>query len=106
MREALKFEVSLQSLILTGLIVLLVMQLTGLTCLNDFKFGSVPPTSLVSDREDIEPNADRCPCHLYFQSVPFWGLSHWSVLSNVNPPGPASYSPTFVEPLLHPPPGL
>ena len=101
-----------ERLLVTGLILLLAFQLTGLSCINDSQSPSSP--SLVShisfqDQSLGGPNdipdkhADGCPCHLVFQSFLFSTLQPVSLVTSRETPSPAIYTNTFVESLFHPP---
>jgi len=105
-------SISSERLLVTGLILLLAFQLTGLSCINDSQSRSSP--SLVNhissqDRALGGPNdiphkdADGCPCHLVFQSFQFPTLQPVSLVTSRETPSPAIYTNTFVESLFHPP---
>lgn len=94
------------TLLLIGLVLLLGVQLTGLTCLGEWQ-GAIhsAQAEIVSDSPSPEGNVlnHGCPCHFVFQSV-FLPLPE--ILS---PPtdkvssSPMLYVPTFVVFLFHPP---
>lgn len=60
------------NLLLIGLILLLGVQLTGLTCLGEWQVGSATAfveTTDLSPSPDGAVTDDGCPCHILFQSV-------------------------------------
>lgn len=94
------------NLLLVGLVLLLGVQLTGLTCLSEWQvINYSAQAELVSDSPSPEGNVldHGCPCHFVFQSV---FLPVPEILSprtdNVNS-SPTLYVPTFVVFLFHPP---
>jgi hypothetical protein len=112
MTRLLQFSIPSERLIVTGLILLLGIQLTGLSCINDWKSGSSSSAlSLISaDDRSLDGTSaipdkpgDGCPCHLVFQSVPFSTWQPTSLLTSADTPSPATYTPTFVQSLFHPP---
>jgi hypothetical protein len=95
-----------QNVLFVGLVLLLGVQLTGLTCLGERQIGS---TASFVQALDLSPSSDGavtddgCPCHIMFQSAfppapdvisPFAG----DVIMNST-----LYVPTFVKFLFHPP---
>lgn len=94
------------TLLLIGLVLLLGVQLTGLTCLDEWQ-GAIHSTQaeIVDNSPSPEGNVldHGCPCHFVFQSVL---LAAPEILSphtdDVNLP-PSLYVPTFVVSLFHPP---
>lgn len=91
---------------LIGLVLLLGVQLTGLSCLGEWQ-GAILSTQaeLVDSSPSPEGNVSDhgCPCHFVFQSV---FLPFPEILSprtdNVSS-NPMLYVPTFVVFLFHPP---
>ena len=65
----------IQSLVYFSLILLLGIQLTGLSCLDDSVSGarfssSVPPYTIDSPSTEDPSGDDGCPCHLAYLSSP------------------------------------
>ena len=94
------------NLLLIGLILLLGVQLTGLTCLGEWQVVNYSAQAeLVSDSPFPEGNVldHGCPCHFVFQSV------FLSIPDNRSPhtddvrSRPTLYVLTFVVSLFHPP---
>ncbi len=105
-------SIPLERLLVTGLILLLAIQLTGLPCINDPQSQSSPPlVNHISSQDralggtnDIrDKHADGCPCHLVFQSFLFSTLQPVSLVTSRETPNHAIYTATFVESLFHPP---
>jgi hypothetical protein len=92
--------------LLIGLLLLLGVQLTGLTCLDEWQ-GAIhsAQVEIVDSSPSPEGNVlgHGCPCHFVFQSVL---LAVPEILSprteDVNST-PSLYVPTFVVFLFHPP---
>lgn len=112
MTRLFRSSISSERWLVTGLILLLAFQLTGLSCINDLQSRSSP--SLVNHTSsqdgalggtnDIpDKDADGCPCHLVFQSFLFPTLQPVSLVTSRETPSPAMYTATFVEILFHPP---
>ena len=102
-------EVRYSSLWLIGLVLLLGVQLTGLSCLGEWQ-GAILSTQaeLVDSSPSPEGNVSNhgCPCHFVFQSV-FLPLPE--ILSPCTDNLSSSstlYVPTFVVFLFHPPLGV
>ena len=93
-------------LLLIGLILLLGIQLTGLTCLGEWE---LVPGSILSETMDHAPSPnggvtdDGCPCHFVFQSVPLSGPDILSLLAQAVRVSPTLSVPSFVVFLFHPP---
>ena len=94
------------NLLLIGLVLLLGVQLTGLTCLGEWQVGS--PAGLVQPL-DLSPSPDGgvtddgCPCHFVFQSVSIPVPANLSPLTDDLIFSSTLYVPTFVVVLFHPP---
>ena len=94
------------NLLLIGLVLLLGVQLTGLTCLGEWQVGS--PAGLVQPL-DLSPSPDGgvtddgCPCHFVFQSVSIPAPANLSPLTDDLIFSSTLYVPTFVVVLFHPP---
>lgn len=93
------------NLLLMGLILLLGVQLTGLTCLGEWQIG---PAVLVgatdhSATSDGGVTDDGCPCHVVFQSVFLAVPEILSPYTDDVRSSPTLYVPTFVVFLFHPP---
>jgi len=97
----------LSHVLLIGLVLLLGVQLTGLTCLGEWQGTILSTQAELVDSSPLSPEGNvsnhGCPCHFVFQSV-FLPLPE--VLSpradNVSS-SPTLYVPTFVVFLFHPP---
>jgi hypothetical protein len=101
-----------ERLLVTGLILLLAFQLTGLSCINDSQSPFSPSRvnhissqdqSLEGANDIPDKHPDGCPCHLVFQSSLFSTLQPVSLVISRDTPSPAIYTNTFVESLFHPP---
>lgn len=95
-----------EHVLLVGLVLLLGVQLTGLTCLGEWQLG--PATALVeamdhSPSPDGGVTDDGCPCHVLFQSVSLPAPEILSPLADDVSLSPTLYVPTFVVVLFHPP---
>ena len=92
--------------LLIGLILLLGVQLTGLTCLGDWQIGPAAALTATADPSTSPNNGmtdDGCPCHVVFQSVsPAAPESLASSTDDVSL-SPTLYLSTFVVFLFHPP---
>ena len=99
-------------LLIIGLVLLLGVQLTGLSCLEEWRFaesaGSLLDTHQITGvaTEPGELADDGCPCHMVFVSI-ISGASQPSYLVSFIEPGVPGTSP-LIPPLLpfHPPPSL
>lgn len=94
------------NLLLIGLVFLLGVQLTGLTCLDEWQVtnhsiqaeivrGSASPEASVLDH--------GCPCHFVFQSVSLTVPESLSLLTENVSSTSALFVPTFIVFLFHPP---
>lgn len=94
------------NLLLIGLVLLLGVQLTGLTCLGEWQVISA---AAVVEAMDLSPSPDRavtddgCPCHFVFQSVSLPAPANLSPLTDDLIFSSTLYVPTFVVVLFHPP---
>lgn len=92
--------------LLVGLVLLLGVQLTGLTCLGEWQTGST--ASLIATA-DLPPSPDGtvtddgCPCHFVFQSVPLAASDIMHQLADDTIVSSTLYVPTFVVFLFRPP---
>ncbi len=112
MTRLFRSSISSERLLVTGLILLLAFQLTGLSCINDLQSRSSPSlVNHISSQDgalggtnDIpDKDADGCPCHLVFQSFLFPTFQPVSLVTSRETPSPPLYTATFVESLFHPP---
>lgn len=112
MTRLFRSSISSERLLVTGLILLLAFQLTGLSCINDSQSPSSPSfvnymfsqDGALGGTNDIpDKDADGCPCHLVFQSFLFPTLQPVSLVTSRETPSPYIYTNTFVESLFHPP---
>lgn len=97
-------------LVLVGMALLLTIQLTGLSCFNDWGLASlVAPHSIQitnNGNTGVALGEDACPCHLAFVSVPSCGPEVSYPVSHAEPrvskicPVPSPSLP------FHPPLGL
>ena len=91
---------------LIGLVLLLGVQLTGLTCFGEWPLG---PVAAQAEMADDSPSPDEnvpddgCPCHFVFQSVSLAAPEILSPLADDVSLNPTPYVPTFVVFLFHPP---
>ena len=94
------------NLLLLGLVLLLGVQLTGLTCLGERQVG---PAAAVVEAMDHFPSPDGgvtddgCPCHFTFQTVI---VSPWSLVSPFTSmllETPTRVVGTFIHSLFRPP---
>lgn len=94
------------NLLLIGLVLLLGIQLTGLTCLDEWQVG---PTAAHAEIADDSPSPDApvlddgCPCHVVFQSVSIPVPENLCPFTYDVGSGPTPYVPTLVVFLFHPP---
>lgn len=100
----------LNQFVLVVLVILLAVQLTGLTCLNNWRsaeFGTDSPlllTDRVSDggfASDYQ-NEDGCPCHLVFHAASL-GSGLVSPLIDSPPDMPVPFVYSFPHSFFHPP---
>ena len=94
------------SLLLIGLVLLLGVQLTGLTCLGEWQvINYSAQAKMVSDSPYPEGNVldHGCPCHFVFQSVLLPLPEIMSPRTDKASLSPTLYVPTFVVFLFHPP---
>jgi hypothetical protein len=95
-----------ETVLLVGLVLLLGVQLTGLTCLGEQQIGSA--VSFV-EALDLSPSPhgavtdDGCPCHVLFQSVSPPAPDIISPFADDVILNSTLYVPTFVKFLFHPP---
>ncbi len=94
------------TLLLIGLVLLLGVQLTGLTCLVEWQ-GAIHSTQaeIVDNSPSPEGNVldHGCPCHFVFQSVLLAAPEILSPHTDDVNLTPSLYVPTFVVSLFHPP---
>ena len=94
------------TLLLIGLVLLLGVQLTGLTCLDEWQ-GAIHSTQaeIVDNSPSPEGNVldHGCPCHFVFQSVLLAVPEILSIRTDDVNSTPSLYVPTFVVFLFHPP---
>lgn len=93
------------NLLLIGLVLLLGVQLTGLTCLGEWQIG---PADLVramdhSPTSDEGVTDDGCPCHFVFQSVSLPGPAILSPLTDNRLFSAVLHMPVFAVIPFHPP---
>lgn len=94
------------NVLLVALILLLGVQLTGLTCLGEWQLGS---TAAFVETLDLFPSPDGgvtddgCPCHFVFQAVSLPAPEILSPLAEDVSLSFTLYVPTFVVFLFHPP---
>ena len=99
----------IQRWMLVLLILLLGVQLTGLTCVDDWAAVSHAEAALIQHpamtghAESLEPGADSCPCHLMFSDPPLVGVLVIHPGSLEPSPIASSVVPVLVSTLLHPP---
>jgi hypothetical protein len=103
---SLVFKGRKEHVLLVGLVLLLGVQLTGLTCLGEWQLG---PAAALAEAMDHSPSPDGgvtddgCPCHFVFQSVSLPAPEILSPLADDVSLSPTLYVPTFVVALFHPP---
>lgn len=93
-------------LLLVGLVLLLGVQLTGLTCLGEWQaINYSAQAEMVSDSSSPEGNVldQGCPCHFVFQSVYLPLPEILSPHADKASSSSTRYVPTFVVSLFHPP---
>ena len=94
------------NLLLMGLVLLLGVQLTGLTCLGEWQGGSAAG---FVQALDLSPSPDGsvtdngCPCHVTFQTVSLSPSSVVSPFTSILPETPTLFVSTFIHFLFHPP---
>ena len=112
MTRLFRSRISSERFLITGLILLLALQLTGLACINDSPPPSAPAfvnhifsqDKALRGAENLpDKDADGCPCHLVFQSFLLLILQPGALLTSREIPSHAIYTATFVESLFHPP---
>ena len=96
------------SLVVVALLVLLSVQLTGLTCLDEWHIRAGNSVVLASAGQgtlspDIGVGPDGCPCHLLFQSVGLSSVEWVSPLTSLLFTDSPQYTPTLIHFLFHPP---
>lgn len=93
-------------LLLIGLVLLLGIQLTGLTCLDEWQVGSIAAQAEIANDSpcpDAQVLDDGCPCHGVFQSVSLRVPGMLSPVAYEVSSSPTLYLPTLVVFLFHPP---
>ena len=91
------------------LVILLTVQLTGLSCTNDLQIlpvASAIPLATVdgaSSYDPIDTGIDGCPCHMLFQSVGVYSLDVTAPLADRFMAWPIRHTPTLAHFLFHPP---
>ena len=98
----------LPKIILIGLLALLAVQLTGLSCLSDFGLhlsqGILLSQSNIEDSASIlDSTGDGCPCHLFFHTVSPLLVSVISPFVEKFPEWPRLAVSDFSRVLFHPP---
>lgn len=94
------------NLLLIGLVLLLGVQLTGITCLGEWQVAIHSAQSEISGGSPAteENLVDHgCPCHFIFQSVSLAVPEILSPHTDDISSSPTLYVPTFVVSLFHPP---
>lgn len=94
------------NVLLVGLVLLLGVQLTGLTCLGEWQTRSAASLVTAWDPSPFPDGGvtdDRCPCHFVFQSVPLPTPEIIAPLAEDVTVSSSLYVPTFVVFLFHPP---
>jgi hypothetical protein len=94
---------------LIGLILLLGVQLTGLSCLGEWR--SLPPHASPAFSSQLpagtvnvdQPGDDGCPCHLAFMSVPKSSSESCCLISLLSIGVPATLVPGHISLPFHPP---
>lgn len=98
-----------RQLLLIGLILLLGIQLTGLSCLDDWRIGAFGGVVLVHDLLSSpingagQPSDDGCPCHLSLAPVYQYPFQIGYPIQPHDPDLLASYTLTFASLTFHPP---
>lgn len=94
-------------LLMTGFILLLAIQLTGLSCLDEWYPSHASPTvatqSLTQTVGMSQTGDDGCPCHFVFQSVSAPAPDIIAPLVDDVWASATLFVPTFVVILFHPP---
>ncbi|SLM47833.1 protein of unknown function [Nitrospira japonica] len=96
----------LKKVLLLGLIVMLGVQLTGFTCLDEWEIGSTPDLVRIADLSpspDESFSDDGCPCHIVFQSASLSTPEIMAPLADDVIVSATLYVPTFIVVLFHPP---
>ena len=94
------------------LVMLLSVQLTGLSCTNDVQILPVHSATHIaaghsaSSYDHIETGLDGCPCHMLFQSVGVYSLDVTAALADRFMAWPIRHTPTLAHFLFHPPVAL
>jgi hypothetical protein len=96
------------SLMAIALLVLLSVQLTGLSCLDEWhirtgEFIVLADTGQGTLSPDAGMCSDGCPCHLLFQSVSLSSVERVSPLTTLLVTDSQQYTPTLIHFLFHPP---
>lgn len=92
-----------------GLILLLGVQLTGLSCLNEWAMVSSAGNLVVHGQvsgpaaETGQSGDDGCPCHLAFMSVLSKTFQVSCPVDLIGPDAPAAYAPAHPSLPFHPP---
>ena len=94
-----------RNLLIMGLILLLGVQLTGLTCLGEWQTEPVSVAAMADQASSPDDGVtdDGCPCHIVFQSVSLAVPETLSPYRDDVSSSPTLYVPTFVVFLFHPP---
>jgi hypothetical protein len=91
------------------LVMLLTVQLTGLSCTNDLRILPVASATPLlaghgaSSDDHIDTGLDGCPCHMLFQSVGVYSLEVTAPFANGFMAWPIRHTPTLAHFLFHPP---
>ena len=91
------------------LVMLLTVQLTGLSCTNDVQILPVASATQLaaghgaSSYDHIETGLDGCPCHMLFHSVGVYSLDVTAPLADGVMAWPIRHAPPFADFLFHPP---
>jgi hypothetical protein len=95
-----------ENVLLVGLVLLLGVQLTGLTCLGESQIGCTASFVEVLDLSPSPDGAvtdDGCPCHILFQSVSPPAPDIISPFADDAILNSTLFVPTFIKFLFHPP---
>lgn len=94
-------------LVLVGLVLLLSVQLTGLSCINDWNHTTNTPLknlqSVCFQLVSGFTADDGCPCHLAYLSVPFDRKNRNGPMISVDPDTPLRYAHSKPFLPFHPP---
>ena len=105
--ETVMLDTRHRNLLIMGLILLLGVQLTGLTCLGEWQVGPdaalTATASHYTSPDDGVTDDDGCPCHVVFQSVSLAAPEIPSPITDDVSLSPTLHVPTFVVFLFHPP---